>query len=1084
MLRKMRATPLKTEQMRDHKKGNKQQQQHATAAQDAKMTAPWTKEWRPYTRQLCAKLLIGDAQAPVDELRVDQALAQLYTHKFIECTASQVAQQVEGLAVKLEMHALPERAERLRTLATRCHSHALIKLVLELARAPTECADDAIVVDDTEALERAARKENAATAAHQLQEQIALHDAAVRARSDDPLGSALLGRKRAADALMNCSPEELLRDQLLTAYYPEYRADVAGDAMDVDDDMPLQEPAQEPGPFRMEQPNAWFRASLVAASAPDPRRAVVFPRKYVLHEAEVVMCVFHALLGVESKLFEFKPVFLPTIVGSDLQTSAVQLSVVGQNTAVSHLTCGALHRILFQFTRAASDLLFIRDLVAFVRSDQHQAGDRSCTFEGIGNALQCISREFYQAVVEIQRAMFSVQWERADQEAMKRPVMYKTLLSAFGCLKPYMAVFLWFRSTLMKCICTQSSNPRRDISVAEQAQLLLTSLVETIEVEAFAEQCKPALANGNCPWNRINLLMRLFTSALMPYVHILERMLFQRSHGNLVGLHPEGLFIFAPKFDPTSPRMTFYDELLALAPFEVDEKLAPAFLKPMCELLRETLLSRQLKNKYLEQLASLHEKAADALGYNTLSASVQAKLTETLNPSDCLAEYVPIKVALERCFLSPLRDKCVVTNGDIATIFREELKFLAHVDALRKFVLMQQVCRLFVNYNPLALSLTMWDAMPDVFSILSSHLIEQLQQNAIAFADSERLNSVFQFGMQRMLEEKAISALDRDLGARIQLRVDFTQLKELTASRKIDIGAIRSLQFAMSAASPLHAMFSGQLMQKYSRLAVFLIQVKSVEVAVTKNDIRPYLLTLSDMLHYTKSLLGYLTSQVNSDSWIRVREVLISSRSLLEINEAHEGYLEELLNKFFLLEKHHTVIQYILTTFNHIMRFVHHLDELTKTLDQSLMSLSSLDITGGLNNSQASTVSVKSASTPSLLSSTSSTGTAAAHLAAQSKMRLLFTKGHSRLQEDIHKSSAEYKRQSHFLVVMLSAMQKNGASPHIQEVLTQLNFNAFYHQEQAISVSERPTRQSVPSLPFVVSATTKTSFYSQLTSIR
>ncbi|CAI5715400.1 unnamed protein product [Peronospora destructor] len=52
------------------------------------------------------------------------------------------------------------------------------------------------------------------------------------------------------------------------------------------------------------------------------------------------------------------------------------------------------------------------------------------------------------------------------------------------------------------------------------------------------------------------------------------------------------------------------------------------------------------------------------------------------------------------------------------------------------------------------------------------------------------------------------------------------------------------------------------------------------------------------------------------------------------------------------------------------------------------------------------------------------------------------------LRSEMTTSSKEFKRQSHFLVVMLTAMQKNGASPHVNEIVAQLNYNYFYHQEE------------------------------------
>lgn len=66
----------------------------------------------------------------------------------------------------------------------------------------------------------------------------------------------------------------------------------------------------------------------------------------------------------------------------------------------------------------------------------------------------------------------------------------------------------------------------------------------------------------------------------------------------------------------------------------------------------------------------------------------------------------------------------------------------------------------------------------------------------------------------------------------------------------------------------------------------------------------------------------------------------------------------------------------------------------------------------------------------------------------ESGQPVLLRKEHQQVNEEITKSASEFKRQSHFLVVMLTAMQKHGASPHVTEILTQLNFNYFYHQQE------------------------------------
>lgn len=122
----------------------------------------------------------------------------------------------------------------------------------------------------------------------------------------------------------------------------------------------------------------------------------------------------------------------------------------------------------------------------------------------------------------------------------------------------------------------------------------------------------------------------------------------------------------------------------------------------------------------------------------------------------------------------------------------------------------------------------------DVFSMLSVHLLLQMQKNPITWADSENINHFYQTAMQRTQDERVLSSRQRHVGARLYVRVNATQLKALGVARKIDISALKCLYFTFSTPQPLRVLFSASIMQKYSRLATFLLQVKAVESAIIK----------------------------------------------------------------------------------------------------------------------------------------------------------------------------------------------------------------------------------------------------------
>ena len=63
------------------------------------------------------------------------------------------------------------------------------------------------------------------------------------------------------------------------------------------------------------------------------------------------------------------------------------------------------------------------------------------------------------------------------------------------------------------------------------------------------------------------------------------------------------------------------------------------------------------------------------------------------------------------------------------------------------------------------------------------------------------------------------------------------------------------------------------------------------------------------------------------------------------------------------------------------------------------------------------------------------------------------------LYSEMTRRSREFKRQSHVLVVMLTAMQKHGAFPHVNEIVTELNYNYFYHEQERSSRKQSPEPQ-------------------------
>lgn len=166
------------------------------------------------------------------------------------------------------------------------------------------------------------------------------------------------------------------------------------------------------------------------------------------------------------------------------------------------------------------------------------------------------------------------------------------------------------------------------------------------------------------------------------------------------------------------------------------------------------------------------------------------------------------------------------------------------------------------------------------------------------------------------------------------------------------------------------------------------------------------------------------------------------------------------------------MIQYILTTFNHIMRFVSQVDELVNAVERNIPRFFSSATSKNISDLDEFNYDYDDEESKADGDDSKAGGNAHSSLGiAQSRQHILLHREHKVINDEITKAASEFKRQSHFLVVMLTAMQKHGASPHVAEILTQLNFNFFYHQPEQqqrhfgsaaiIDTASRPTEFSL-----------------------
>ncbi|KAG7389994.1 hypothetical protein PHYBOEH_007191 [Phytophthora boehmeriae] len=853
------------------------------------------------------------------------------------------------------------------------------------------------------------------------------------------------------------SHEEEARDEILRRYYSEVEVDES--MMEIDEDRSVcWLEKREDIPFSMERP--WLLcAAVVKTDDYSPTKTDTIPQR-IIHERTAVNMIFEALDGVQSLLFEMRAVKPnPAIFSLDFQMNIFQLSQRSQRVAIGHLSPLSFRNILADFAQMASELQLLRDFLGFIHHSRGLHEHHRClTLEGFAHALSQVLWSLSAAIQNVeQQTNNSVGFGHEDptpwsSSAERQP----TLLGVFGGLKETFNLILWLKRVVVECFQELSGRHWNEVRRAEQAKCVLNALYRMTEMEYMEGLPVHGDTSTAGSWSRYDILLYLFTGALGPYLNLINGVLFERGHFETIPLDGE-LFYATPamlSIGATSLRnernQSFREGLLSLAPFEVTRALVPLFLSLVADRMSEALASRQLKNRFLQQQQysadeplraleqpqqTLHEiftSELEAMGWkDSPSATVLTRKAEDTGhvserrPLECM----PFNRLLVRCLTKHVGDKCDELNGSITDIFRTRLRYLDHVEALRKFVLMEQ---------------------QDTYNMFSQGLIAEMKANPATWAECEAINELYQNAIQGMLDDSPLSSSLKQLGGRINVRVDATELIP-NGTRKVDISTIKCLNFTFPIQQPLRVLFSAQVMQKYSRLGVFLVQVKSVETALVKFkyslrhrrcyscievEMREPLMQVANMLHYTKSLLNYLSSQIAEEGWDKYRKILESAKSLAEVNAAHEEYLDLLLNRFFLLDKHATVIQYILTTFNHILRFVGLLDEFVKTIERNLQEYFPERSNREIKQSQGGNTLERG--------------------------RLLEHPDFRTLDAEMHISLKEFKRQSHFLVVMLTATQKHGASPHVREIVTRLNYNFFYHQPEKSSRTQVSVQQHRP----------------------
>ncbi|KAJ0412251.1 hypothetical protein ATCC90586_006637 [Pythium insidiosum] len=545
-------------------------------------------------------------------------------------------------------------------------------------------------------------------------------------------------------------------------------------------------------------------------------------------------------------------------------------------------------------------------------------------------------------------------------------------------------------------------------------------------------------------------------AAMVPFARVLEQSVltpisskaldatvFRRSHAEHIPMHSELFFaedattagIASPLRSPWKARSeaSFEDAVASVLPFRVEVSAVPTFLAPLVDTLRHALVSRQMWNRFLSGSSGAVAQRASLQEDSRLASDCIDALLGKGSSSEPGVAMVPFARVLEQSVLTPISNKCRAITGTIAALFRDQLQLREHVDVLRRFVLMQE---------------------QDVFARLSRHLVDQLQRDPIGWADTEAINAVFQHTIQLLRDDGALPTALRDIAERVSIRVDATKLEAHGVSRQIDVNVLACLRFtlAVSSTHPLRVLLSPTILQRYTRLATVLLQVKATETALTKrytrlatvllqvkatetaltkSRLREQLVQVADMFHFVRCLMSYFADQMMGAHWAQLQRVLETSDSIWEINDAHEQCLETMALHLFTTDKRAPVLRQVLLNCNAILQYVSLVDAFVRTVE------SSLDRFGVRRRSARAQESEKD----------------------RRERESAFHEELRRLREQLQRPLETYNRNVQILYVVLEQMTKTGGMQHIRELVLHLNYNG--HRASA-SFSSLASSSSMP----------------------
>jgi len=367
----------------------------------------------------------------------------------------------------------------------------------------------------------------------------------------------------------------------------------------------------------------------------------------------------------------------------------------------------------------------------------------------------------------------------------------------------------------------------------------------------------------------------------------------------------------------------------------------------------------------------------------------------------------PMEVVLDHTLLSRLRATSRLTNAAVLRVLMNEAHLMQHLATLRTFFFM-----------------TKGDVLHDFTSVLFWRM--ELKQH---LGNSVDLN-------QQLRE--AVNSLE-GYGAQ-NIRCDFDEAIAVSIEHKDKYGirALDPLQLAYIAEWPVNLVISPVAVAQYNKVFSFLIQIKRAQfllnrIVDTSKDApaqigHGFQLFQAELRHFVNNLHLYVMTRVLHSTWMEHKTRIAASANVDELCARHANYIDATLAMCLLSSKGSTgrVLEFIRGILSLVLEF-------TGVYRKYLESVEKLIERRALDVQRVSHDPYDSSEEEAEEKSFKHGGSAAAAAAERDEYVVVLGSIKSR-----------FKQQHRLLMMILQKKTEKGRFPHLEDMLTRLNYNRFY----------------------------------------